>query len=364
MSTAPRRLVHVFATFGAGGPQIRAVQLMRHLGPSWRHVVMAMDGCTDAAAQLPGNVACELVDPPGRRGFLATARAQRRWLAEVQPDLVLTYNWGAIESVVAARRGGLPLVHHEDGFGPEEVERRLRRRNWIRRLSLRGVPVIVPSRVLRGIACAEWRLPAARVHHLPNGVDLERFIPPGRAEGAVPVVGTVGGMRGEKDHATLLRAFAAGGGASTLRLVGAGELQADLQRLTGELGLDSRVTFVGQVTDTAPEYARQDVFVLSSRTEQMPIALLEAMASGCAVVSTDVGDVRAILPEEQQRWVVPAGQPEALAAALRGVLADADLRRRLGAVNRRRVEEVYEARTCLERFAALYGETAGVAVGQ
>ena len=129
-------------------------------------------------------------------------------------------------------------------------------------------------------------------------------------------------------------------------------------------GGGSGVTCVGDVPDTAPAYAREDVFVLSSRTGQMPIALLEAMASGCAVVSTDVGDVRAILPEEQQRWVVPAGQPEALAAALRGVLADADLRRRLGAVNRRRVEEVYEARTCLERFAALYGETAGVAVGQ
>ncbi|MCA8977855.1 MAG: glycosyltransferase family 1 protein, partial [Planctomycetes bacterium] len=103
MTSERRKLVHVFATFGAGGPQIRAVQLMRHLGPRYRHVVMAMDGCTAAAEHLPSDVEVEFVAAPRSRGLPAVVGAQRRWLRAADADLVLTYNWGAIESVIATR---------------------------------------------------------------------------------------------------------------------------------------------------------------------------------------------------------------------------------------------------------------------
>ena len=357
MIAVPHRYVHVFATFGAGGPQIRAVQLLQELGPGLHHTIVAMDGRTEALAALPAGLDVTVAAPLPRGGFLATVRRARAWLAAERPDLVLTYNWGAIESAVAARSLGLPLVHHEDGFGPEEAERRLRRRSWLRRLALRSVPVVVPSLVLQRIATAEWRLPAAQVHHLPNGVDLARF----RPAGVVPdgIVGTVGGLRAEKDHATLLRAFADPAlAAARLQLVGGGALEAELHALAQQLGVADRVRFVGPVADTAPSYAAMTVFVMSSRTEQMPIALLEAMAAGLPVVATDVGDVRAILPESAAAYIVPKADPAALARALAAVLGDPALRQRLGADNRRRVEERYEARRCLARFTALYERVA------
>ncbi|MCA8951308.1 MAG: glycosyltransferase family 4 protein [Planctomycetes bacterium] len=357
-----RTIAHVFATFGAGGPQIRAVQLMARLGSGYRHVVMAMNGDTAAMAQLPAGLDVTCVEPPPRAGLLATARAQRRWLRGLRPDLTLTYNWGAIETALAARRLGLPLVHHEDGFGPEEIHRRFRRRNWMRRALLAGVPVIVPSAVLAGIAQREWGIRGERLALLPNGVDPARFRPsaePGRT--AAPTLGTVGGLRAEKDHATLLRAFAAlpgsgpdAGAAPCLRLVGGGPLADELRALAEELGVAARVEFVGPVSDTAPEYRQLDLFVLSSRTEQMPIALLEAMASGCAVAATDVGDVGRILPAAQHPFVVARENPEALTGVLVPLLADAELRRRLGRSNRARVEECYELSACLDRFVAVY----------
>jgi len=358
MSGGPPKLIHVFSTFGAGGPQVRAVQLMKQLGPGYRHLVMAMDRRTEASAQLPDGVAVELVERPPTRGFPATVRAQRRWLRGQRPDLVLTYNWGAIESVVAARLLRLPLVHHEDGFGPEEATRRFRRRNWLRRLLLPSIPVVVPSSVLAGIARREWHL-GERLHFLVNGTDLERFRPVPGAPRDELMVGTVGGLRLEKDHRTLLDAFAAvtrspAGARARLRIVGDGALRAGLQAHAEALGIAPKVEFVGAVVDTAPEYRRLDVFVLSSRTEQMPIALLEAMASGCAVAATDVGDVRAMLPDCQRRYVVPKEDPESLAAALRTLLGDAEQRQRLGQENRRRAERDYESTRCLERFAALY----------
>lgn len=356
-----RRIVHVFATFAAGGPQVRAVQLIEHLGPDFQHVVMAMDGRTDAATRFTQRSRVEIVPPPPRRGFLANVRAMRTWLAAQRADLVLTYNWGAIESVVAARRLRLPLVHHEDGFGPEEANARLRRRSWLRRFALRGTPVIVPSTVLQRIAVNEWRLRPDLVHHLPNGVDLAHFRPSPPPILDI-VVGTVGGLRAEKDHDTLLRAFAAlRDTPASLLLVGGGPLEADLRRTANELGIADRVEFAGAVLDTAPWYARLSVFVLSSRTEQMPIALLEAMAAGLPVVATDVGDVRAVLPIDANDLVVPPRDPVALAKALRRAIEDADLRRRRGASNRQRVEERFAAAECLDRFVAVYDQALGAA---
>jgi glycosyltransferase involved in cell wall biosynthesis len=352
MTEGRRRIVHVFATFGRGGPQTRAVELVRALGDSAEHVVMAMDGCTDCRAMLPNGAQVTFAAPPPRRGSFATVRRQRAWLRELRPDLVLTYNWGAIESVVAARTLGLPLVHHEDGFGPDETTRRLRRRSWLRRLVLRRLPVVVPSHVLLGIAQREWGLRDRDLHCLPNGVDVTRFAPgdPVRE----PVLGTVGGLRAEKDHANLLRAAARLGPDVRVRLVGGGPLTADLQRLARDLGLGERVEFAGHTDRTEDAYRGFQVFVLPSRTEQMPIAMLEAMACGLPVVATDVGDVRRILPEEAAGCIVPAADAAALAAALARVLGDPAQRAALGASNRRRVERDYEQRECLARFLAVY----------
>jgi glycosyltransferase involved in cell wall biosynthesis len=353
-----RRFVHVFATFGAGGPQVRAVQLMQRLGAGTEHVVMAMDGCTDAAAQLPAGVRCEVAPPPARRGLLAVLRAQRRWLAGQRPDLVLTYNWGAIETAAAARSLRLPLVHHEDGFLPDEAVRRHWRRSLLRRLVLRRVPVVVPSAVLQRIATHEWGLQSANVHHLVNGVDLDRFRPAARV--AAPVVGTVGGLRPEKDHATLLRALAELPAARAV-VVGGGALGPELRALADDLGVAGRVDWRGPVADTAPCYAAFAVFVLCSRTEQLPLVLLEAMASGLPVVATDVGDVRAVLPPEQGAFVVPPGDAGALAAALRAVLGDPALAAALGAKNRARAAERFGAGPCLQRFVDVYDRTSAAA---
>lgn len=353
MNGPPHRFVHVFATFGAGGPQVRSVQLLAHLGPRYQHVVMAMDGRTEAAAMLPGNVTCEIAPPPGRRGFLAMVRTQAAWLREQRPNLVLTYNWGAIETAAAARRLGLPRVHHEDGFGPEEAQRPLRRRSWMRTLVLRSTPVIVPSQALARIAGKHWRLRKDRVLLLPNGVDLQRFRPAAPGAGAL-VVGTVGGLRAEKDHQTLLEAVSRLAPRPRVRIVGGGVLADALRARAASLGLSELVDFAGPVADTAPGYAGFSVFVLSSRTEQMPIALLEAMASGLPVVATDVGDVREILPPEQAPFVVPPADPDAMAAALQRQLQDGALRAALGAANRAQVEAKYEARTCLDRFVRVY----------
>lgn len=357
MSAKPR-FVHVFATFGRGGPQVRAAQLMRHLGPGVEHVVQAMDGDLGARALVDDDLQVSFAEAPQQAGFFKARRAQAAWLRSQRPDLVLTYNWGAIESVAAAKKAGLPLVHHEDGFGPEEVGARLLRRNWMRRWLLRGVPLIVPSLGLREIAAGEWGVDAA---HLVNGVDLARFAP-ADAEPEHAVIGAVGGLRPEKDYATLLQALARMQHPASLQVVGGGALEGALRAECERLGLVDRVTFVGFTDDTASHYRQFSVFAMSSRTEQMPIALVEAMACGLPVVATDVGDTRAVLAEANRGLVVPPGDPAALASSLDRLCADAALRRRLGADNRATAAARFEARECLERFAEVYRRALGPTV--
>lgn len=353
MSERKRRFVHVFASFAAGGAQVRAVQLMHHQGSACEHIVMALDGNTDAREMLSKDIQVSYAAAPTDRSFLAMRKKQIAWLREQDADLILTYNWGAIESVAAARKLKLPLVHHEDGFGPEEADKRLLRRSWMRRWLLRGIPVIVPSTVLHNIATKEWHLHPSEIHLLANGVDLEHFRTR-EQEPADPVVGTVGGLRREKDHGNLLRAVAKMSAEVSVSLVGSGPMETSLRELAQQLGIADRVHFAGQTTDTADSYRGFTVFALSSCTEQMPIAMLEGMATGLPIVTTNVGDVSQMLPKEQQNYVVPREDSDAFAKALTAVLADARLRQQLGTANRRLVEQHYDSKSCLDRFCATY----------
>ena len=192
-----RRVLHVFATFGIGGPQMRQAHLIQRMGPEVRHDIVAMDGNFAAAEHVDRARLGDLLGPPGGRSFLASTRAFVGLVRERRPDLLLTYNWGSIEACAAARIANIRHhVHHEEGFGPGELTRRHPRRNWMRRLWLaRAHGVVVVSSGLLDIARAEWRVAAERLHYLPNGVDLARFHAgePRVPEAASCILGAVGG---------------------------------------------------------------------------------------------------------------------------------------------------------------------------
>ena len=311
------RVLHVFPSFASAGQQLRTVALIEGLGLAWSHVVAARDGRLDALALLPEGLDVRGLPAVGY-GFWAWRKTLRR----ERPALLCTYNWGSFDAVLAARSLRLRThLHHEDGFEAEEAGRQKLRRVWIRRAVLPYVyRVVVPSRLLERIARQHWRLPAGRVVRVPNGVDLARFRPAAaggevlKAELGIPrsafVVGAVGGLRRVKRFDRLIRACAAlpaGLAKRGVHLVIAGEgpergaldALARTQRPPG-----GGVHLLGHRADLVPVYQALDVFCLSSDTEQLPVSLLEAMACGAPVIATDVGDLRAILPEEAHAGLV------------------------------------------------------------
>ncbi|MEO0478494.1 MAG: glycosyltransferase [Planctomycetota bacterium] len=362
----PLRCIHATSSFALGGREIRIAELINLAGGSAEHEIVALDGRTDASERIEKGIEVTYASPPGGRGPFGRIRSIRALLRVRRPDLVLTYNWGAIEWIVAAGSLGIPVVHHEDGFGPDEVEKRLRRRNAFRRFAFRSATaVIVPSIVLRSIAQDEWGQSSPRLHYLPNGVDTERFRPgdakPVRADERL-VIGCVGRLRGEKDQASAIRALARCQHRDRLRLVlvGDGPFEDEWKALAVSEGVAEFVDFRGPVRDSAPCYREFDVFAIPSKTEQMPISLLEAMATCLPIVGTDVGDVSAMLSDANRgaELLVPPGDSNALARVFDAVVELGEARPELGASNRDRVKRDFERESCFGAYLEVYRASA------
>jgi glycosyltransferase involved in cell wall biosynthesis len=351
MTSAPPALIlHVFPSFAVGGAQMRMATLANRFGPRFRHAIIALDQQTACRDQLDPQLDVQLIAPPRpARALPARLRAIRALLRRIAPDLLITSNWGAIEWAMARPLARIARhIHTEDGFGPEEHQTQLPRRVLTRRLVLRQSDVVVPSTLLHQAARNIWRLPEPRIHYIPNGIDLTRFTPnpslansrtnPDRTDPGLTIL-CVAGLRPEKNIARLLRALALArlSPAPHLLIAGDGPERAALQTLATDLAL--KVTFLGNIADPAPLYQTADLFALSSDTEQMPLSVIEAMASGLPVIATAVGDISAMVAEANLP-LLTAPNDQALADALaRAHRLD---RAMIGAENRRKAERLFD----------------------
>jgi glycosyltransferase involved in cell wall biosynthesis len=360
-----RHLLHVFPGFGVGGSQMRFVALADALGDSYVHTVLSLSGRFEAAEFLTRRAPVRLLDGTVVAGSLPNRILEyRRLVRRLAPDLLVTYNWGAIEPALANLAGRTPHLHFEDGFGPEEAERQLPRRVWTRRLALARSDVVVPSHTLRTLATKVWRLNGRRVRHIPNGVrprrafattlaELGLALPSGRVR-----IAWVGALRPEKNPARLLRAFGSVKDDAVLLLIGDGPEREALEAEVSRLGLAESVRFLGARDDARDIIMQCDVLALSSDTEQMPLVVLEAMDAGLPVVSTDVGDVRRMVAEPNRPYVTPCTD-EGLAAALTALVRAPSARAEIGAANRRKAGAEYSFDTMAAAYAALFDSLAG-----
>jgi len=210
-------------------------------------------------------------------------------------------------------------------------------------------------------------VPRARVTVIPNGVDVERFAAAEadasvRRENGTPVVGSVGCLAARKDYPTLLAALALldGRGRSFRAvIVGEGKERVALERQVEQLGLAERVRFLGERPDVERLLPGMDVFVLSSREEGIPNALLEAMAAARPAVATAVGGTPEVMQDGQTGWLVPPRDPAALARALETVLADPAEAARRGAAAQRYARERLSIQSMVERHQGFYERAAG-----
>jgi glycosyltransferase involved in cell wall biosynthesis len=197
-------------------------------------------------------------------------------------------------------------------------------------------------------------LRAGSVRTIHNGVpDVETDAAPRLATG--PIVGAVGRLAFQKGFDVLLRAMREVDNA-TVVIVGDGEDRGQLEALARRLGVADRTIWVGWSDAVRSQVHSFDVFVLPSRFEGFPLAVLEALLAEKPVVAADVGSVgEAVIPGETG-FLVPPDDPPTLAAAIRQLVDDEQLRCRMGTHGRRLVLDRFTARDMARSFSQLYAE--------
>ncbi|MFN3389031.1 MAG: glycosyltransferase [Allosphingosinicella sp.] len=368
----PVRILHAHSTFALGGKEGRAVRLMNAFGPAADHVVLSAvpDQLSARAAIAPGVAVSFPDDAPPLAGsptpvrLLRLARYMRRF------DLVLTYNWGAMDAVMARRTfGGPVLIHHEDGFNRDEAVALKSRRNLYRRAALAGAwRLVVPSTRLEQIARTAWGQLPRRIVRIANGIPVDLYSGPPEP-GAFPglgaageriVIGTVAGLRPVKNLPRLVRAFAAMGMKDAcLVIVGTGPESERIAAEARRCGVADRVHMPGFMAEPWRWIGHFDIFALSSDSEQAPISLIEAMAAGLPCVSTDVGDVCAMVSADNRPLIVACEDEAGFASALDSLAERPDLRKAIGRANRQKAAAENDEAAMIAAYARLYGEAIG-----
>ena len=368
-------LLHLHSTFDAGGKERRSTALINRFGKAVDHsIVSAQPGAMGARAQLDAGVSVHFpFGFPPLAGRFGVRRLQTLARAMQGFDLILTYNWGAMDAVMAhalfaPSMGLAPLIHHEDGFNADEAAKLKTTRNWYRRVALaRASALIVPSRQLERVALEVWHQPLARVHRIGNGIPVKAYGKKPRSDALPRVVkrpgekwlGTLAGLRPVKALPRLVRAFHALPEEWQLVIVGEGPEREAIIAEAVRLEIGHRVHLPGHVAQPADATGLFDLFAMSSDSEQFPLAVVEAMAAGLAVASPAVGDVADIVAAENTPFIVPLGDEGALSQALLRLAKDETLRRQIGAANQIRARTEFDEAAMAARHAAVYAAALG-----
>lgn len=366
----PVRIWHVRNSDRFGGPERLILDQCSLAAPGFEMVITSF-GADDAphpfldAAAARGLATKHL--PQGGSYDPRLVRRLRRAIESDRPDLLVGHDYKADLLLRLASRGlGIPRVAVVHGYTGENLKVRLFEA-LDRRLLRKMDAVIVVSEAL-GSALAEGGIDPDRIHVVTNAIDVETVAAAAasgrervRAEwrvGADTVLLCLARLSPEKGQDVLLEAFA------TLRanadqplrlvLVGDGATREALAQQARALGITDAVHFAGWRDDPHACLGAADIVVLPSRSEGFPLAALEAMAAGRAVVATRVGGVADMLDEGRSGALVPPDEAAALCAALSTVLGDPEARARQVAAARARVTARYGAEGQARALEAVY----------
>lgn len=361
----PLRIALMLETDGPGGAETVVLQLAEELRRRG-HDVMPV-GPAAASGWLGGELRA--------RGFTPRTYVLRRAL-----------DWQCVTSLTELlRRHGTQIVHSHEFtmavYGATAARRAGARHvitmhggryyagAWRRRAALRwAMARSAATTAVSGATALDLRhtlgVPDEAVRVVPNGIEMPR----GRREivrrelalrDDELLIVAIGNLYLVKGHGVLVRALGeleAQGNVPPWRLAvaGRGEEEASLRALADEAGIAQRVHLLGFRSDAPDILAAADLFVMPSLSEGLPLALVEAMATGLPIVASDVGGIPEVVTRDAEAVLVPAASPVALAAAIRSLLADPERRSALGAAAQRRAYRDFSVGAMADAYELLY----------
>jgi glycosyltransferase involved in cell wall biosynthesis len=347
-------VTHVSLGLHVGGMEKLLVEFARHADRRQYDLqFISLTSKGDAAEQIEqlGWPVIALNQRPGLEP--KTSFQLARLFRLTKPRIVHTHNTKPlIYAAPAAHLLGIPtLIHTRHG----QRHGATRGQNFLFNMAASWADKIVSvSRDSTELA-ARQRMPREKLLTIHNGIDLTLFpVAVPRPNGPVVFVGR---LSPEKDVPTLLRATAIAASVEPsfrLHLAGDGPCLPELQRLVKQFFIADHVTFLGQTANVAQLLADASLLVLSSLTEGISLALLEAMACGLPVVATAVGGNTEVVMDGETGLLVRPGSPPALAEAMLKLYRNSDLARQMGRAGRQRVEDHFDSRRMVAQYESLY----------
>lgn len=356
------RVMQLVQSLARGGAERLTLELSVGLREAGHEtlVVTLLDGNAHAEPEYASVASSSLLHGKALRWPWYLPRASSRLKAAVRewnPDLLLTHTQNI--AVVAALAPPIPPVvqvfhsYWEAASGtPAQEWRRGATARWtFRRLGRRGVVVAMPlvENSIRHLGC-----PPDRIRCIPNGIRLEKFPFTRRAVSAAhPRIGTVGSLTEFKRPDLVIRAFALlkkRMPGARLSIVGEGPLRPELERLRGELGLTRDVELPGECSDVPVRLASWDLYWQLSRFEGLPLAVVEAMASGLPVVASDVPGLREMIVDGETGMLVPSGDARGVGEQSADLLASPARYNGIAADARQYVERHHDFRRTVAQY--------------
>lgn len=369
-------VLHVMYRFATGGLENGIVNLIDHMPTqAYRHTVLALTEVTDFRQRIQRTDIefISLHKAPGH-GFWQYPKLFKLF-RQLRPTIVHSRNLAALEVQVAAWAAGVPIrIHGEHGRDMGDLDGSNLTYRRVRRLYKPFVHHYTAlSRDLADYLIDKIHVPPDAITQTCNGVDTDVFRPPQHDPQPIVgcpfdptrhwLIGTVGRMQAVKDQLTLAHAFVhamtlAPDLRQSLRLVmvGDGPLRERVQGALDAAGLGTLAWLPGERADVADIMRGLHAFALPSLAEGISNTILEAMASGLAVVATAVGGNADLVVHEQTGYIVPPSDPQAMALRLLALASDPRQARSMGQAGRQRAQANFSLSAMVSTYQRVYDQ--------
>jgi glycosyltransferase involved in cell wall biosynthesis len=355
------KILYVITRAERGGAQSHVLDLIRSL-QSQNEIALAVgdeEFLTKEARLLGVKVFIlkHLVHPISPIQDIKAVLALRRILRDLKPDLVHAHSTKAgLVARAAAYFEGIPSVFTAHGWAFADGVSHNRRRLAVllERVAARFSAAIITVSLADATLARKFRLPLGeKLTTIHNGViDTLSFSPPNQS--GTPTIVMVARFAKPKDHVLLLDALIGMPQPWQLVFVGDGPLEVEVKTQVSALKLEPFVKFLGARDDVLAILSSAHVFVLISQWEGLPITIIEAMRAGLPVIASDVGGVSELVVEGETGFLILRGDVAMLRNKIAGLLADSDLRLKLGLAGRKRFETYFQHQTMLESTWKVY----------
>jgi glycosyltransferase involved in cell wall biosynthesis len=361
------KILHVIPSFGLGGMEKVVCSIIDHTCFQYQHFILSLDGDNRATQWIKSNNVQKISFRKDKR-FNQFLKILYREIKNLSPDLLMTYNWGAIDAIWLARLAGVKnIIHHEHGFSIEEAHMTVWKRDICRFLVYRmaSLLVTVSSNLKRSIQQKYW-LSDNRIRLIHNGIDSNHYAPDpcvrrwvrqelnfGEEDFVIVFSGRLDPVKNFKFLLDVFEYCHEIDRTAKLLIVGDGPERQKIEQLSRQKNIHTGLVMVGQRLEVLPYLRAGDVFLLTSLTEQMPLTIMEAMSVGLPVIASDVGEIRNIIDDGKDGFLRNiCDGPEGFATALLK-LKDSSDRHAMGLAARSKIVSGFQQKTMIQCYQTL-----------